>query len=130
MLDVDYFKAYNDGYGHLKGDEVLKTLVNTLKQQLPESGFFARYGGEEFAILIDNISLTEAQVFAEQCLNAVQNSKLEHAYRLDAKEHLSLSIGGTVLENSETYSNIIHLMKAADQNLYKAKIKRSCVVVQ
>ena len=130
MLDVDYFKNYNDGYGHLKGDEILKILVDVLKVQLPESGFLARYGGEEFAILIDDVSITEAQNFAEQCLAAVQNIQLEHQFRLDHKRYVSLSIGGAVLENNQSYQDIIDLMKRADQNLYKAKEKRACMVVQ
>lgn len=61
MLDVDFFKNYNDAYGHLKGDEVLKKLVQVITQQLPEGGFLARYGGEEFAIIVPNMSFFYAQ---------------------------------------------------------------------
>lgn len=59
MIDVDYFKNYNDYYGHLKGDYILKTLVRTIQQILPENGFLARYGGEEFAVLLADISWQE-----------------------------------------------------------------------
>jgi len=65
MIDVDYFKNYNDYYGHLKGDYILKTLVQTIQQILPENGFLARYGGEKFAVLLADISSQEAEAFAE-----------------------------------------------------------------
>lgn len=130
MLDVDYFKKYNDGYGHLKGDDVLKKLVETLRKELPKNGFIARYGGEEFAILIDDMNIEMAREFANQCLNAVIDLELEHLYRVDEKQVVSLSIGGAVLDSENTYSNIEMLMKTADQHLYQAKYKRSCVVVK
>lgn len=129
MLDVDYFKAYNDNYGHLKGDDVLRRLVEILQAQLPEYGFLARYGGEEFSMVLSLENVAQAQVFAEQCLHAILQAQIPHAYRLDDLAVVSVSIGGAVLVNSEAGETVIDLMKAADANLYKAKEKRAAVVV-
>ena len=63
MIDVDYFKRYNDYYRHLKGDQILKEIVQNIGQILLTSAFFARYGGEEFAVLLPNINHEQAKVF-------------------------------------------------------------------
>lgn len=129
MLDVDFFKNYNDYYGHLKGDEVLKKLVEVLRQQLPENGFLARYGGEEFAIILPNVSLLAAQAFAEQCLTAVRELNLQHQQRLDDKHVVTISIGGALMQSQQRYENADALIRCADLRLYQAKQQRDCAIV-
>lgn len=130
MIDVDYFKAYNDHYGHLKGDDVLRGLVEILQSKLPENGFLARYGGEEFAIILDQVDVIQAQAFAEQCLAAVLQAEIPHLYRLDDLSIVSVSIGGALLDNPNAVEDVLNLMKSADQHLYVAKEQRASVVVQ
>lgn len=129
MLDVDFFKNYNDYYGHLKGDEVLKKLVEVLRQQLPENGFLARYGGEEFTIILPNVSLLAAQAFAEQCLTAVRELNLQHQQRLDDKHVVTITIGGALMQPQQRYENADALIRCADLRLYQAKQQRDCAIV-
>lgn len=130
MIDVDYFKNYNDHYGHLKGDYILKTLVRTIQQILPENGFLARYGGEEFAVLLADISWQEAKAFAEQLYEALRQLNLEHANRSDDKTWISISVGATIMDAEHIYRNVDRLLKTADQQLYQAKILRDSACIK
>lgn len=129
MIDVDYFKKYNDAYGHLKGDDVLRMIVTALQKALPPSGFLARYGGEEFAIVVDGMSIAQVVALTEQCLKVIRQLQLKHTYRMDDKDYISISIGAAVMDQTKTYMDITDLMKTADQQLYKAKASRDCAAV-
>ena len=129
MLDVDYFKKYNDAYGHLKGDEILRQLVELLAKKLTEQVFLARYGGEEFAIIVHDMDVNQVMLFAEECLQHIRDAYIPHAYRLDQKSYITVSIGAAVMDKVHDYEDIIALMKAADQQLYKAKQQRDCAWV-
>ena len=129
MLDVDFFKKYNDYYGHLKGDEVLKKIVDVLRQILPQDGFLARYGGEEFAIIIQNMTLEDVQVFANQCLNVVRELELEHLDRDDGKKILTISIGGALMNKFNQFNDADSLIRCADLRLYQAKHQRDSAIV-
>lgn len=130
MLDVDFFKNYNDAYGHLYGDQVLKDIVVVLQQQLPPDGFLARYGGEEFAMLVPNLSLSEAQSFADGCLMAIRQLNIPHLKRLDTKSHVTVSIGGVVMDHQHVYADAKALIHCADSHLYQAKQQRDCAIVR
>ena len=130
-IDVDYFKKYNDYYGHLKGDDILKTLVKTIDSILPASGFLARYGGEEFAILLSDLSIEQAQEFAEKLCRVIRGLELEHANREDGKPYITISVGAAVMDTAHSYSSVDCLMKTADQQLfYQAKIQRDQACLQ
>ena len=129
MLDVDYFKNYNDAYGHLKGDDVLKGIVETLQAILPSQAILARYGGEEFAIVASNMPKSDALKFVDICLSQIRQMQIRHEYRLDDKSMITISIGGAVMDHTHPYTDIISLMKTADQQLYIAKNHRDCAVV-
>lgn len=119
MLDVDYFKKYNDTYGHLKGDIVLKEVAEVLKMNTKRANDFAfRLGGEEFAILTSNLSVQKTFIYAEKIRNNIQelriiNENSEHKY-------LTVSVGIFILDVSINYS-IDEIYKFADIALYKAK---------
>nr|WP_306670408.1 GGDEF domain-containing protein [Acinetobacter sp. YH16049] len=130
MIDVDYFKNYNDYYDHLKGDYILKTLVQTIQQILPENGFLARYGGEEFAVLLADISWQEAKAFAEQLCEVIRQLNLEHANRGDDKTWISISVGAAIMDAEHIYKNVDRLLKTADQQLYQAKILRDSACIK
>lgn len=121
MMDVDFFKKYNDHYGHLKGDKILSNLVGVMHRVLPEGAFAARYGGEEFAIVINAGSLTEVIACMENLLEEVRKEKYEHIAREDGKPWVTLSMGLSWMTAAQPYSNVLEFMKEADVQLYKVK---------
>lgn len=121
MLDVDYFKNYNDHYGHLKGDEILQNLVKVIQSSLPQSGYLARYGGEEFAILLGDIPIQVALQYLERVIQQVREQQFEHLNRPDGKAWITVSVGAAWISPQHQYADIHALMKAADVQLYLAK---------
>ncbi|TCB50471.1 diguanylate cyclase [Acinetobacter sp. ANC 4779] len=121
MLDVDFFKNYNDYYGHLKGDVILQDLVKIIQRALPPSAYVARYGGEEFAIILHNVPSEVVLNVLRKVLNAVRQARLEHLNRPDQKPYVTLSMGVSWMDQNHPYADIHELMKAADVQLYAAK---------
>ena len=131
MLDVDYFKKYNDHYGHLKGDQILRNLVKVLQNTLPKNAFVARYGGEEFAILLHDIPQPAIAPLMQKVLQAVRDADFEHVAREDHKQYVTLSMGVAWMTREQAYTHVDDFMKAADANLYQAKhAGRDQVVIQ
>ena len=131
MLDVDYFKKYNDHYGHLKGDQILRNLVKVLQNTLPKNAFVARYGGEEFAILLHDIPHPAIAPLMQKVLQAVRDADFEHVAREDHKQYVTLSMGVAWMTREQAYTHVDDFMKAADANLYQAKhAGRDQVVIQ
>jgi diguanylate cyclase (GGDEF)-like protein len=131
MLDVDYFKKYNDHYGHLKGDQILRNLVKVLQNTLPKNAFVARYGGEEFAILLHDIPHPAIAPLMQKVLQAVRDAAFEHVAREDYKQYVTLSMGVAWMTREQAYTHVDDFMKAADANLYQAKhAGRDQVVIQ
>jgi len=120
MVDVDYFKQYNDIYGHKKGDECLKTVAKTIKDSLTRAGdFVGRYGGEEFYIVLPNTGETGAKQIAEKLLANIRNLKIKHETSAVASD-LTISLGvasGRVMhtQDGDTY------VRRADEALYLSK---------
>jgi diguanylate cyclase (GGDEF)-like protein len=121
MLDVDYFKNYNDYYGHLKGDEILQQLVQVIQSNLPEHAYLARYGGEEFAVIIRNMPVVVVEQTLQHVLHIIRQQQFEHLNRGDHKQYVTISIGAAYMDRKHQYHDIHALMKAADQQLYLAK---------
>ncbi|KAF7764758.1 hypothetical protein PCIT_b0819 [Pseudoalteromonas citrea] len=119
MLDIDFFKKYNDEYGHLKGDDVLRQVAMALKQQVkrPIDTVF-RYGGEEFVVLLPNTAKEGAKIIAEQLVAAVKNLCIEN--RGSPLEVVTVSVGLAFLAEGE-YCNTTQLLHRADSALYNAK---------
>ena len=118
LMDVDNFKAINDTYGHLYGDECLRLIASTISSELHRgSDCVARYGGDEFVILLPNTEEIETREIAEKLARVVSgiSSTLD-----DGKVHITCSIGGaTTIPNYR--DNKESLLKQADIALYKAK---------
>lgn len=128
LCDVDYFKPFNDTYGHQAGDLCLQQVAQVLQQTLKRSSdLVARYGGEEFAVILPATDLVGAIQLAEQLRSAVQVLNIPHrATPLD--QTVTLSLGVAALIPTENTS-LNALITAADQALYKAKARgRNCVV--
>ena len=121
MLDVDYFKNYNDYYGHLKGDDILRNLVQVISDNLPSSAFLARYGGEEFAVVMQNVPFQVSVELMNTVLDAIRHQGFEHHNRQDHKDFVTVSVGMAFMDRQHRYIDIHALMKAADVKLYEAK---------
>ena len=120
MIDVDYFKRYNDGYGHQMGDECLKHVARLLKSAVVRpSDFVARYGGEEFAIVLPETEADGAREVAERVRLYVERAAIPHAYA-EHSDHVTVSIGTATLQSLHGVPSSV-LVAAADQALYKAK---------
>ncbi len=115
VADIDNFKRLNDRYGHLTGDNVLRSVAESINNTLRASDFVFRYGGEEFVILLKKITLDQARNVAEKIRHQVESS-----YCLDneTKIYATISMGVTKLLNSDTE---VSVFKRADQALYQAK---------
>jgi two-component system chemotaxis family response regulator WspR len=120
MMDIDYFKAFNDHYGHLQGDECLKAVAQQLKSavQRPRD-FVARFGGEEFIVLLPNIQPEGVRVVAERLQLVLANLMIPHAYS-SASPNVSLSMGLAWCEPDNDFRPD-QLVAAADEALYSAK---------
>jgi len=118
MLDLDYFKAYNDRFGHLAGDQALRELAEVLRRNARDVDILARYGGEEFAIILPETDLERAIIHAERVRTAIAS----HAFRgkeSDPHGDLTVSIGVATL--APGIRKIEELVHDADQALYRAK---------
>lgn len=128
ILDVDEFKKYNDYYGHILGDQLLKNLVGILADALPTRAELTRYGGEEFVVLLDATTYSEALDIAEYMKNAVEKAELEHLGR--ACKIVTISVGGVALTEAQ-FTDTTEFVKIADQQLYEAKhAGRNCVRIK
>jgi len=119
MFDIDEFKKYNDHYGHIQGDSLLKEIVNVVERKLPPNSLFARYGGEEFIIVLPDHDLNEAYVVAENVRIAVEQAALPHCKRENGIA--TISVGVATLDQNTIYRTEIELVDAADQQLYHSK---------
>lgn len=130
LLDIDFFKQYNDHEGHLVGDQCLKTVAQTLnKLTRRPSDLCARFGGEEFALILGNTDYDQARRMAERALDAVRLLQIPHSYSTIAP-YITVSIGvATVLPNDTLETE--RLLAYADQMLYSAKSAgRNCIAGQ
>jgi diguanylate cyclase (GGDEF)-like protein len=94
MIDVDYFKRFNDSYGHLAGDECLRRVAEVIASSARRAGeVAARYGGEEFAVLLPHAEAPEARRLAERICESVRRLEIPHAASTAAK-HVTVSVGG------------------------------------
>ena len=120
MLDIDFFKLYNDHFGHQAGDDCLKMVAATIARVATRPGdLAARYGGEEFAVLLPGTSSEGAASVATRILDAVTTLNILHP-RSTVSNIVTLSIGiSTLLPNEELHP--FHLVGFADEALYRAK---------
>ncbi len=120
MIDVDYFKAYNDAFGHLEGDEALRQVAKAIRANSSRpSDLPARYGGEEFALVLPNTSPGGARLLAEKLRQTIASMNIPHVAPSQGSS-LTVSIGlATVVPQVGSHSR--QLIQTADQGLYAAK---------
>ncbi|MBS0535772.1 MAG: GGDEF domain-containing protein [Proteobacteria bacterium] len=128
LTDIDHFKKFNDTYGHLTGDQVLRLVAMSVKQNVKGQDTAARYGGEEFAVILPNTALRSAITVADHIRRAVMTKEL---MKRSTGEHLgrvTISIGVAALQASDTAAALID---RADACLYAAKRNgRNCVICE
>ncbi|MDP2408798.1 MAG: GGDEF domain-containing protein [Pseudolabrys sp.] len=118
LTDIDHFKNFNDSFGHLTGDQVLRLVALSLKQNVKGQDTAARYGGEEFAVILPNTVLRSAITVADHVRRAVMTKEL---MKRSTGEHLgrvTISIGVATLHKSDTVQSLI---ERTDNCLYAAK---------
>jgi diguanylate cyclase (GGDEF)-like protein/PAS domain S-box-containing protein len=120
MIDIDFYKNYNDSYGHLAGDSCLQKIAHTIRDSLRRAGnFAARYGGEEFTVILPDTNAKEAYVFAESLREKIENLNIEHKDSIvGSNVTVSLGVSSLIPDKNRTRDELISL---ADKALYKAK---------
>ena len=120
MIDIDYFKKYNDYYGHQAGDECLKKIASAIKNVLKRTGdFVARYGGEEFVVLLPETDKSEAVYIGEVILETIRSLKIKTDVS-EISNFVTISIGcATLVPKQSKMPN--DLIKLADKKLYTVK---------
>ncbi|WP_418185934.1 diguanylate cyclase domain-containing protein [Aliarcobacter vitoriensis] len=120
MIDIDFFKPYNDNYGHGKGDETLKRVALTLQKTLHRpNDLVARYGGEEFVVLIKDIDEDGLNNIANNILKAIKELNIEHKFS-SIESFLTISIG-ICFFNSNNNLTKTEILLRADETLYNVK---------
>ncbi len=118
MFDIDYFKSFNDNYGHLTGDQVLRLVAMSLKQNIKGQDITARYGGEEFAVVLPNTVLRQALTVADHIRRAVMSKELKKKSTGEILGRVTISAGVSMLSTSDDADTLI---ERADACLYAAK---------
>lgn len=129
MGDVDCFKLFNDTYGHLAGDDVLRQVAQTIARAVKySSDLVARYGGEEFAIILPNTDEDGALTVAQNIQQAIHLLQIPHA-RSHVSKHITLSLGTSTIV-PQMHQGVSDLIMAADRSLYQAKAQGRKQIVQ
>lgn len=120
LLDIDFFKQYNDHYGHIRGDDCLKRVGQALTQAATRPrDFLARFGGEEFVLVLPETDEKSAKKIAERCRRAIRKQQIVHEHSTVA-QILTISLGvGTLIP--APHSAPLAFIDAVDRLLYKAK---------
>ena len=128
MLDIDYFKQYNDEYGHIQGDECLKRVGRVLSLFASRArDFFARFGGEEFVLVLPETDELSAKKIAERCHHLIFKEKIPNE-KSQISYMLTISLGvGTISPSHK--DEAISFIEMVDKRLYQAKQKgRNCII--
>jgi diguanylate cyclase len=118
MTDIDHFKVFNDRYGHITGDQVLRMVATETKQNVKGQDIAARYGGEEFVIVLPNTVLRAAITVADHIRRAVMRKELKKRSTGEPLGRVSISVGVAALQQGDTVQSLI---ERADACLYAAK---------
>lgn len=126
MMDIDYFKRYNDAYGHLMGDECLSLVAETIHRTCIRSGdFVARYGGEEFVAILPGTDLEGATLMAETIRANVEELGVEHKNN-STGPNVTISLGVVAAQNVKELT-VKKFLGCADESLYESKrMGRNC----
>jgi len=116
MMDIDFFKSFNDEYGHLAGDRILAQIGKIVSRNKRMEDVFCRYGGEEFALLMPELDLKGATEYAERLRKIIADTKF-----IFDESALKVTLSFGVADALTSMSAHTQLIEIADDNLYKAK---------
>lgn len=123
MIDVDYFKRFNDKYGHLVGDQVLRSVSSLIKENIREIDFAGRYGGEEFSVVLPDTDSEGALYVAQRIRKSIEEASIE-AYDATVQVTVSIGIASFPLDGKSS----MELVDKSDWALYRSKKRgRNCV---
>jgi diguanylate cyclase (GGDEF) domain len=117
LMDIDHFKAYNDHYGHMMGDQALIRVSAAIRDAVRSRDVVARFGGEEFMVLLSNIPLEQARQTAERIRQKVYDLKIPHMFNESVATNVTISIGIAMFEGEDVEG----ALAKADKALYEAK---------
>ncbi|MGH6763457.1 MAG: GGDEF domain-containing protein [Phyllobacterium sp.] len=120
LIDVDFFKAYNDHYGHQAGDQCLQLVARVMQSELRDTDFLARHGGEEFLALLPDCDGDKAFAIAERIRQSVERAAVAHCVRRDGPTLVTVSIG-IASSPAIVQAEVAMLIRHADAALYAAK---------
>jgi len=118
VIDIDHFKRFNDTYGHLTGDQVLRLVAQTMREQVKTKATLARFGGEEFGIILPHTTLEGARAAAEAVRVAVMGRELVKRSTGESLGKVTISLGVAGLQRGET---LVSMLERADQCMFAAK---------
>lgn len=118
LTDIDFFKKFNDTYGHQTGDQVLKLVARIMRENVKGRDVAARYGGEEFGVILPQTSIQDAKTVCEQIRNTVSSKRIRNRSTGEEMGNITLSLGIALYRPGEPLSELIH---RADEGLYFAK---------
>ncbi|MDE1179819.1 sensor domain-containing diguanylate cyclase [Paraburkholderia sp.] len=126
MIDIDFFKSYNDYYGHVQGDTCLKRVATVLGSALRRDDFLGRFGGEEFVLVLPNTTADAAMRVAERCRNLIASEEIAHE-RSPFRQVVTASFGvGTIVPSAQ--EDPVGFINLVDTQLYRAKDNgRDCI---
>jgi two-component system cell cycle response regulator len=117
MFDIDHFKRFNDTYGHLQGDKIIREVARLLTRSIRQVDIPARYGGEEFAVILPSVDAKGALIVAERLRKTVG----EYGFQSEEKPlHVTISVG-IVQYNPEIHYAVTEIIRSADKALYQSK---------
>jgi len=119
MLDIDFFKKYNDTYGHKMGDECLRAVAKALSETARVDDYVIRYGGEEFAVILPNTDEAGAGIIAARLLNSVSSIGIPHI-NSEIADYVTISIGATTIKVKNNHQ-FMDYIECADKALYVSK---------
>lgn len=117
LIDIDHFKAYNDHYGHMMGDQALARVSAAIRDAVRSRDIVGRYGGEEFMIILTSVDATQARTTAERIRQRVYDLRIPHMFNESVATNVTVSIGMAPVYNIDVDS----ALSQADQALYSAK---------
>jgi diguanylate cyclase len=118
LIDIDHFKTFNDKFGHIVGDEVLRFVTKKIKDMIKEGDFLARFGGEEFAVILPRTSLSDAETVAESNRLFFTEAKLKSTTSSKSLGGITISIGVASYRPGESLEDFLD---RSDKALYLAK---------
>ncbi len=121
IFDIDFFKVYNDSYGHIRGDKCLNQIAAILMHTSDGDFCVARYGGDEFVFMAYDVSEEKVRDFLHRLIENVKNAAIEFDSKPDGTDKVTISAGAVIQQHATEGTRLTDLLKQADKMLYEVK---------